>query len=208
MVRHRGLNKERQKKMNGLTNPTPSAPRPAQGDDHARYDGLSMALHWATAALVFLQFGLAETWGFFSKADQYLLIALHMSFGLVLGAAIVLRIFWRLTFGRNSFETGQDLIGYAARMVHHVLYVLIVAEVALGFLTRWTDNQPLSFFGLLISSPFGAFSKATGDFVDDIHDVNAWLIMVLVGGHTLAALGHHYLFKDNVLRRMLPQPPR
>ncbi len=190
--------------MGNLTDPTPSAPYHAQGDDHARYDGLSIALHWATAALVFLQFGLAETWGFFPKADRDLLIIGHISFGLVLAAVIVLRIFWRLTFGRNSFETGQDLIGYIARMMHRALYVLIVAEVALGFLTRWTDNQPLSFFGLLIPSPFGTFSKATGGFVDDIHDVNAWLIMILVGGHTLAALGHHYLLKDGVLRRMLP----
>ena len=190
--------------MDNLANPTPSGTYPAQGDDHARHDGLSIALHWATAALVFLQFGLAETWGFFPKADRDLLIIGHMSFGLVLAAVIVLRIFWRLTFGRKSFETGQDLIGYIARMMHHALYVLIVAEVALGFLTRWTDNQALSFFGLLIPSPFGTFSKATGGFVDEIHDVNAWLIMVLVGGHTLAALGHHYLLKDGVLRRMLP----
>ncbi len=182
----------------------PSANYPAPDDDHARYDGVSIALHWATAALVFLQFGLAETWGFFPKADRDLLIIGHISFGLVLAAIIVLRIFWRLTFGRNSFETGQDLIGYIAKMMHRALYVLIVAEVALGFLTRWTDNRPLSFFGLLIPSPLGTFSKAVGGFVDDIHDVNAWLIMILVGGHTLAALGHHYLLKDDVLRRMLP----
>ena len=190
--------------MDNLTDPTPSTSYTALGDDHTRYDGLSIALHWATAALVFLQFGLAETWGFFSKGDHKLLVLGHMSFGLVLAAVILLRIFWRLTFGRKSFETDQDLIGYAARIMHHALYVLIVAEVALGFLTRWTDNKPLSFFGLLIPSPFGTFSKATGGFVDQIHDVNAWLIMVLVGGHTLAALGHHYLLKDGVLRRMLP----
>ena len=131
--------------MDNLTDPTPSATDTAQGDDHTRYDCLSIALHWVTAALVFLQFGLAETWGFFSKADRDLLIVGHMSFGLVLAAIIVLRIFWRLTFGRDSFATGQDLIGYAARMMHHALYVLIAAEVALGFLTRWTDNQALSF---------------------------------------------------------------
>jgi cytochrome b561 len=56
--------------MGNLTDPTPSAPYHAQGDDRARYDGLSIALHWATAALVFLQFGLAETWGFFPEADR------------------------------------------------------------------------------------------------------------------------------------------
>jgi cytochrome b561 len=190
--------------MNNLNDPSPSATYPAQGDDDARYDGLSIALHWATAALVFLEFGLGETLGFFPKAARDLLFIGHMSLGLVLAAVIVLRIFWRLTFGRNSFETGQDLSESIARMMHRVLYVLIVAEVALGVLTRWTENQPLNFFGLLIPSPFGTVSEATGGFVVDIHAVNAWLIMILVSCHALAALGHHYLLKDGVLRRMLP----
>ena len=58
MVRHRGLSQGGQK--NAPTGPTQSATYPAQGDDYVRYDGLSIALHWATAALVFLQFGLAK----------------------------------------------------------------------------------------------------------------------------------------------------
>ncbi len=57
--------------------------------------------------------------------------------------------------------------------------------------------------GVLIASPFGTFSKAIGGFVDEVHDFNAWLIMALAGGHALAALYHHYLLRDGVLRRML-----
>src|ERR1700744_2996002 len=122
--------------MDNLTDPAATetclargAAYPAPGDDHARYDGLSIALHWATAALGFLQFGLAETWDFFPKVDRDLLIIGHLSFGLMLAAVIVLRIFWRLTFGRKSCETGQDLIANIARIMHYTLYVLIVAEV-------------------------------------------------------------------------------
>jgi len=36
--------------------------------------------------------------------------------------------------------------------------------------------------------------------------IYGYLIKVLAGGHTLAALGHHYLLKDGVLRRVLPLP--
>jgi cytochrome b561 len=170
----------------------------------ARYDGVSIILHWATAALVLLQFGSAETWDFFPKAVRHIMITGHMSFGLILTAVIVLRVLWHLTPGCRTPAAGNQLMDRAAKAMHHTLYALIAAEVPLGFLTRWTDNHPLSFFGLLIASPFGTFSKTTGGFVDEIHDLNAWLIMILVAGHALAALYHHYLLRDDTLRRMLP----
>jgi cytochrome b561 len=81
---------------------------------------------------------------------------------------------------------------------------LLIAQVPLGFFTRWTDNQPLDIFGLLISSPLGHCSKSTGDFVDQLHDINAWVIMGIVGVHAIAALVHHFVWRDAVLQRMLP----
>jgi cytochrome b561 len=171
----------------------------------ARYDGVTIALHWGTAVLVLLQFGLAETWGFFSRPVRHVLIAGHMSFGLILAAVIIARIFWRLGFGRALPPAGYGALDRAAVLLHRALYMLVSAEIVLGFVTRWTDNQALSFFGLLIPSPFGTFSKATGRFVDDIHNYNAWLIMSIVAVHAVAALGHHYLLRDGVLRRMLPR---
>lgn len=187
--------------MLDATNPA----RPmAAPDASLRYDGTSIALHWATAALVLVQFGLAETWGWFPKPNHRLMIIAHMSFGILLAAVMLWRVLWRISAGRRLAPAGHGLFDRAAKALHHLLYVLVVAEVVLGFATRWTDNHPLSFFGLLIPSPFGTFSKATGHLVDHIHDWNAWLIIGLVTVHALAALGHHYLLRDTVLRRMLP----
>jgi cytochrome b561 len=170
----------------------------------AHYDGPTIALHWATAALVLLQFGLAETWGYFPRPARHVMIVGHMSFGLILCVVVIARIMWRLRFGRALPPAGYGALDRTAKVLHYALYLLVSAEIALGFITRWTDNQGLSFFGLLIPSPFGTFSKATGRFADDIHNYNAWLIMGLVSVHAVAALGHHYLLKDGVLRRMLP----
>jgi cytochrome b561 len=193
--------------MEKLHNEIMTATRSAV-DDQVRYDGLSIALHWTTAALVFLQFGLAESWGFFPKAMRDLLIIGHISFGLILIAALALRIGWRLTPGHKIRDAGAGIIERAAKAVHYILYVLLSAEVALGILTRWSDNQALTFFGLEIPSPLGTFSKATGEFVDETHDVTAWIIMGLVAGHALAALFHHFIVRDNILARMLPRRQR
>ncbi len=177
---------------------------PGTALDAARHDHTTIALHWLTALLVIVQFALAETWDFFPRPDRHLMIVGHMSFGIVLTLVILLRLLWRNQSGRRLFETGSDLFDRLAKGMHYLLYVLLGAEIVLGFLTRWTGNQAISFFGLLIPSPFGHFSRATGDAVDEIHDLNAWLIMILAGGHALAALYHHYLLRDGVLRRMLP----
>ena len=190
--------------MDNSTGPAIAATRATAVDDPTRYDSLSIALHWSTAALVLLQFALAETWDCFPKAVQNVMIIGHMSFGFLLAAVITLRILWRLLPSHKAFASDQGLLEHAAKALHYALYVLITVEVVLGFFTRWTDNHALSFFGLLIPSPFGTFSEATGGVVDEIHDLNAWLIIILAGGHALAALGHHYLLKDDVLRRMLP----
>jgi len=170
----------------------------------ARYDGWSITLHWATAALVLLQFALAETWEFFPKPERHLMVVGHMSFGFILTAVFALRVIWRLAPGHTAFATGPSLAERAAKGVHHLLYALIAAEIPLGILTRWTDNKDLSFFGLLIPSPFGAVSDAVGGFVDEVHDLNAWAIIALAGGHALAALVHHYWLRDGILRRMAP----
>ena len=170
-----------------------------------RYDKVTIALHWATAALVLLQFGLAELWDFFPRPARHDMIVLHMSFGMILTAVILFRILWRQHSGRALPPAGYGLLDRAAKAMHRAFYVLLPAEVALGFVTRWTDNQALSFFGLQIPSPLGHFSRATGHFADQIHDYMAWTIIILAAIHAAAALAHHYLFKDDVLRRMLPQ---
>jgi len=171
----------------------------------ARYDRLSLSLHWATAALVLLLFALAETWEFFPKPERHLMVVGHMSFGLILTAVIMLRLLWRVSPGHTRFPAEPGLPGRAAQAAHYALYVLLVAEIALGFLMRWANNHPLSFFGALIPSPLGTVPKPVGKLVDQFHDITAWTIIVLAGLHALAALFHHYLLKDGVLRRMLPR---
>jgi cytochrome b561 len=37
-----------------------------------------------------------------------------------------------------------------------------------------------------------------------VHENAAWAILGLVGLHALAALHHHVMLRDGVLRRMLP----
>lgn len=175
-----------------------------------RYDTNTILLHWLTAFIVIFQFLSAEFWGFFGRPEKHFLIISHMSLGFLLAAILTIRIAWRFTYGARILQinstTTSTLLDRGAKVVHILLYALLILQIPLGFFTRWTDNQPLDVFGLLIPSPTAARSKATGHFVDQIHDVNAWIIMGLIGLHAMAALVHQFLWRDDVLRRMILSP--
>lgn len=177
---------------------------PIAGDDRARYDGYAMTLHWVTAVLVVLLFALAEVWRFTAKPIRQEMIVAHMSFGVLLTLVLVMRIGWRLTPGHRVQDATTGIVELASKAVHYLLYVLLVAQAVLGFVWRWSGNEAISFFGLLIPPPFAPFSKPAHALVADAHNWIGWTIIILAGGHAAAALFHHFVLRDDVLWRMLP----
>lgn len=181
-----------------------AATRVLAGDDGTHYDGVAIALHWLTALLVVCQFALAELWGFFPRGARHLMITTHMSLGIILTAVIIARIVWRLIPGHQVAPSEIGWIRVASKGIHYVLYVLLALEVVLGFLFRWSGGEAMGFFGLQIPAPFPEWSRADHRLVANLHDRIAWAIIIIALGHALAALYHHYVLGDRVLRRMLP----
>ena len=62
--------------------------RIVEGDDGSSYDRVAIFLHWTTAALVVAQITLAQTWDWFAKPTRELMENTHMSFGVLLTAAV------------------------------------------------------------------------------------------------------------------------
>jgi cytochrome b561 len=183
-------------------NAVDTATRVIAGDDGTNYDGVAIALHWATALLVVAQFALGQTWGWFPRPTRHLMVTTHMSFGIILTIVILARVLWRVGHQISSLEVGWVRI--ASKAVHYLLYALLAAEAALGFLSRWEGNEAMSFFGLQIPSPFTGAGQKTAHQLQDIHNWVGWAIIVLAVGHALAALYHHYVLRDRVLGRMWP----
>ena len=182
-----------------------AATRVAAGDDGTNYDNVAIALHWTTALLVIVQFGLGKSWDWFAKPTQESMQSVHVSLGLLLTAVIVARLVWRLIPGHqmSSIEAGWIKLG--SKAVHYLLYGLLVAQIGLGFGWRWAQGHSVGFFGLFwIPGPYGALDKATRHIFHDLHEKIGWAIIILAALHALGALYHHYVVKDRVLQRMLP----
>jgi cytochrome b561 len=182
-----------------------TATRIAAGDVGRNYDDVAVALHWATAILVVIQFLLGVTWDYFPKPMVGEMQSLHISLGVLLTAVILARIVWRLMPGHQRPAIVGGWVKLASTGVHYLLYLLLVVQAGLGFSWRWAQGHAVSFFGLFaIPGPYGAVARPTRHLIAEAHQYIAWGIVIIAFGHALAALYHHYKLHDRVLGRMLP----
>ncbi|WP_438273833.1 cytochrome b [Nitrobacter sp.] len=185
-----------------LTTPTQSS----VAHDQRHYDIVSIAFHWLTAVLVVTLFLLAEVWDFLPHGTplRHSLQGLHISLGILLSATLATRLIWRIWFGRKLSPVISGPPYWVARGAHHLIYALLIGQIALGYIFRWTQGEAFSFFDLFSIPALISPDKAAARLVGDFHNFLGWTIIVLVCGHAVVALLHHYVLRDDTLKRMLP----
>jgi cytochrome b561 len=176
----------------------------------SRYDRLTVGLHWLSAALVVALFAAAYVWNSLPPGTplRKSLQALHISLGILFAAVFAIRLIWRGWRGRKLPSSETGLLKILSKGMHGLLYALLTAQVTLGFLLRWAQGEPFSFFGLFSVPSLFAPDKPLAHQFEWFHNTIAWVIIVLAAGHAVAALTHHYMLRDDVLKRMLPQSGR
>lgn len=168
-----------------------------------RYDNRSIGLHWLTAALVILLWCVGQTIDWFPRGTPRVMVrSLHISAGVLLGCILLYRVWWRGTAGRRLPPAGIGALQTVSRLVHVLLYLGILATVVLGVANVWVRGDTI--FNLLTVPKFDPSNKPLRETVEDVHAVLAHTVLILAAFHAIAALAHHFLWKDNVLRRMLP----
>jgi cytochrome b561 len=186
-----------------------SATRVAAGDDDSNYDRVAIILHWTTAVLVLAQFLSAITWDYFPQAVKHQMESIHISLGVLLTAVILTRIVWRFFPGHQMAPLTSGWMKLAAKAVHYLLYLMLLAQAALGFGFRWAQGHAVEFFGLFgIPGPYGQLARPDRRLLHELHEWVGWGIVIVAATHALAALYHHYVVKDRVLERMLPTVAR
>lgn len=174
-----------------------------------RCDRATIVFHWLTAILVIALFASAETWNLLPRGIPLRkgLQSLHISLGILLTAVFLLRLIWRLTRGRHLPGANKNFVGdQAARVVHGLLYALLLGQVGLGYALRWAQGEPFFFFGLFSVPTLVPIDHAFARQIEGMHDNVAWMIIILAGCHAAAALIHHYWLRDGLLRRINPGP--
>ena len=75
----------------------------------------------------------------------------------------------------------------------------------LGIALTWLRGDTLTFFGLFTIPAAIAPDRELARTVKELHELSATAILIVAGLHAVAALWHHYIRRDDVLKRMLPQ---
>jgi cytochrome b561 len=166
------------------------------------FDTKSIKLHWLTAALVILLWCLGQTIDWFPRgAPRVTVRSIHICVGVLLACIFLYRIWWRGTAGNRVPGEGAQWVRVLAKFVHWALYATVLAAVVLGVANVWVRGDSL--FGLLKIPAFAPGNTDLRRTVEDLHGLCANIVLSLVAVHAAAALVHHYVWKDNVLRRML-----
>ncbi len=169
----------------------------------ARYDGVSILLHWLTAALVVILWTLGQTIDFFPRgAPKIDARSVHISLGVALGIILLVRMLWRANAGRRLPLANSGWLGVTAKVVHYGLYLLVGVTVVLGIFNAWQRGDVL--FNLYTIPKLVPGDLALKRTIENLHGDFADLVLIIAGLHAAAALAHHYLLRDRVLRRMLP----
>ena len=167
------------------------------------YDRRTIWLHWATAVLMTVLWGIAQIIDLFPKgAPKISARSVHIIFGLVLGVLLVMRIGWRSRAGRKLPLANPGVPGYIARIVHLTLYAGLVAVIVLGVVNAWARGD--SVFGLFHIPKLLPANTQLKPTVEYLHKTFANVLVILAAAHALTAVVHHFVLRDGVLRRMLP----
>lgn len=165
------------------------------------YDRPTIILHWLTAVLVLLQWGGAISMGLVDERPIRMIYwTIHIGLGTALFVVILARLAWRYKGGRTLPPVGSDVLQKAAHTTHHLLYVLIVALILLGFVILALRGWPL--IGLFKITPVVPGYHAFSTTLIEVHKWTAHVLIAVALGHALVALYHHRVLKDDVLRRM------
>lgn len=166
-----------------------------------RYDSTTIRLHWISALLVVLLWTSAQIIDYFSKGTPRITMrSVHIALGIILALTVVYRLWWRRHGGRHLSPAGGGLLQFLTQSIHTGLYTLLVVELVLGFSNVWIRGD--SIFTLFTIPAFDPGNAALRDLAEDLHGLVANIILSVAGIHAVAALAHHFVWRDGIMQRM------
>ncbi len=171
-----------------------------------RWGAIAQLFHWLIVLGIVAQFTLATLFDDLpAGAKKLTLLARHKSIGITILVLVTLRLAWR--WANATPELPGTLKPYErtlAKVTHVLLYVLLFLVPLTGWLMSSARGFPVSWFGMFQLPDLVSKNKPLYDALVSTHGILAWALGLVATLHLLAALKHHFVLKDDVLRRMLP----
>jgi cytochrome b561 len=178
-------------------------------DEPVRYGAVAQSLHWLMAAMIIAAFCV----GFYMvdlklSPTKLKLFSYHKWIGFTVFALVLLRLAWRLYAPPPPLPASlPDWQRRASAISHRLLYLLMLAVPLSGWLMSSAKGFQTVYFGVLPIPDVLAKNPDLGKQLETVHWALNKLLLFTVLVHVSAALKHHFVDRDAVLRRMLPKLP-
>ena len=168
------------------------------------YTPVAKGLHWLMAVLILGLLALGLYMHELPLSPQKLtLYSWHKWAGVTVFLLVWVRLLWRVMHRPPALPASMaPLMRLAAHAGHGVLYLLMVAIPLSGWLMSSAKGFQTVWFGVLPIPDLVRRDKVLGDLLQEVHEALNVLLMLTLAGHVGAALWHHFVLKDDTLRRM------
>lgn len=171
-----------------------------------RYSTADKLFHWITVLVVLMAIPVALAMVRVGRGPlQNDLYDLHRSLGVLALVLMATRFLWRiyrpappLVPGLPSWQVA------AARVSHWLLYAVLLGMPVLGWAGTSAFGAPITVFGLFEWPVMLDKDEHLAGVLLGLHRWLGFALAGLLALHVGAALHHHFIRKDETLRRMLP----
>ena len=175
----------------------------------SRYTAPAIALHWLLALALLTSFSVGLYMADLPVSPQRLkLYNWHKWAGITILLLSVVRLAWRLTHRPPEDLPAPAWQQRAAHLTHGAMYVLFFAVPLVGWAYSSAAGFPIVWFGVLALPDFVGPDKALAEAIKPWHGALAWALALLAAVHVAAAIKHHFVDRDGLLRRMSPSRNR
>lgn len=170
-----------------------------------RYGLPAIFLHWIMAALMIglLATGLYMVRITFS-GEKLALYGWHKEYGILILLLVIARMIWRwININPPLPMTLPFWQVLAARGAHYAFYGFMFVIPLTGWFISSAAGLPVSFFGWFVLPDIVPASENLRILFTNIHEWLSYALIAVIFVHIAAALKHHFINRDDVLRKIL-----
>jgi cytochrome b561 len=172
------------------------------------YSTVAKWFHWLTVPLIVVLLLTGLTIRFIADEPKIRFYMVHESIGLLVLILSACRLTWRLTHTPPPMAAHLPLMErLGASAVHHAVYLALIVQPILGFLTTNAYGFPQrgdrAFLGFI---DLPKFMEANADLAHTLHwahSIVGWLLVPALTMHVGAVIYHHAIKRDGTLLRMI-----
>jgi cytochrome b561 len=183
-----------------------------------RYGIVAILLHWIVAAAFIANYAIVyyKNWFLEPRTEEAgAMLSYHTAIGVSVLVFVALRIVWKWMNPTPKDVPGTRLEHLTAHAVHILLYAVMIIVPLSGYLGTGGPSQLFFAFEIprfadtwvfttLIEGQLGISWERFEAPMDFVHkEGGAYVVWVLIAAHAAAALYHHIVRRDIVLKRMI-----